>query len=755
MLVTGTVQGVGFRPFVYRLATALRLSGFVENTPAGVVIEIEGDAVALSAFEQRLVAERPALVSVLDVRSSQVEVICDAEFEIRASNASGGKSTLVLPDVATCDACLSDVLDPENRRYRYPFTNCTHCGPRFSIIESLPYDRCNTSMKRFAMCTDCRAEYEDPGDRRFHAQPNACPVCGPRLAMWDADGAVLCERDDALTAAAAAIRAGRILALKGLGGFQLLVDAANGDAVAELRRRKHREEKPFAVMVSSVDDVRQLCLLDDVERELLTSVVSPIVLLERRADASASIAEAVSPRNPYLGVMLPYTPLHHLLTRELNCPVVATSGNLSDEPICVDEREALTRLRGIADVFLVHNRPIVRAMDDSVVRVVAGREMVVRRARGYAPMPIALGEDGPTVLCVGAHQKNTVALAKGRHVFVGQHIGDLMTAEAVAAFDRSVGDLPRLYDAKTDSVACDLHPDYLSKQRAEAMAKDVERVQHHHAHIVSCMAEHGLDESVLGVSWDGTGYGLDGTVWGGEFLVCDRADHRRAGHWRTFQLPGGEAASHEPRRSAVGVLHALMGDAVWECRDLPSVRAFSEPELHVVRQAMAKDLNCPVTSSVGRLFDAAASIVGLRQRVAHEGHAAMELEFEAMKGRTDDVYPFSLADGEPVVLDWSQMVLELVDDVRRGEMVAKIARRFHNTLTAAIVAMARRCDRRTVVLSGGCFQNRLLLEQSIEELREAGFVPCWHQRVPTNDGGISLGQAVVARHRLKERKGCV
>ncbi len=749
--VSGTVQGVGFRPFVYRLATSMSLSGFVENTPAGVIIEVEGAEGDLAAFERRLDGDRPALVSVLSVASDVIDPVGGSAFEIRASSVSGARAAFVLPDVATCDACLADVCDSSNRRYRYPFTNCTHCGPRFSIIASLPYDRANTSMKKFAMCPDCRAEYDDPGDRRFHAQPNACPACGPQLALWDADGAVVCERDDALMAAVDAIRAGRIVGLKGLGGFQLLVDAANGDAVAELRRRKHREEKPFAIMVASLDTADRLCDVGDVERALLASPASPIVLLERHDRVTHDVADAVSPRNPYLGVMLPYTPLHHLLMRELGGAVVATSGNLSDEPICVDEREAVTRLRGIADAFLVHDRPIVRAMDDSVVRVVCGREMVVRRARGYAPMPVLLEDDGATVLCVGAHQKNTVALAKGRQVFVGQHIGDLVTEQAVAAFDGSVGDLPRLYDADVDVVACDLHPDYLSTRRAEAMDAELIRVQHHHAHVASCMGEHGLTGRVLGVSWDGTGYGEDGTVWGGEFLLCDRGEFERVAHWRTFGLPGGDAASHEPRRSAIGLLHALMGDAVWDCDDLPTVKAFAETELHVVRQALERGLNCPVTSSVGRLFDAVASLVGLRQRVAHEGHAAMELEFAAMRGRTDDAYPVSAGGGDPAVIDWAGLIEGIMADVRRGRAVEETARKFHNTLVEAILMVAACYNQEKVVLSGGCFQNRLLLESAIDRLKEAGFEPYWHQQVPTNDGGVSLGQAVVARARLKER----
>ena len=527
VIVRGAVQGVGFRPFVYRLASELKLNGWVSNSSQGVFAELEGPRAALDAFSIRLRKEKPPRAIIQSLESSFLDAIGCSGFEIRESETAGDKSALILPDIATCVDCLREVFDSTNRRFRYPFTNCTNCGPRFSIIEALPYDRANTSMKRFMMCPDCEREYHDPLDRRFHAQPNACPRCGPQLQLWDENCGTLSEKDDALRRAADAIRSGKIVALKGIGGFQLIVDARNQAAVVRLRERKHREEKPFALMYPSLDAVRADCEVSELEERALLSPESPIVLVKRhrwagQANGSASrlhqLAEAVAPRNPNLGVMLPYSPLHHLLMRELNFPVVATSGNLSDEPICIDEQEAVQRLRGFADVFLVHNRPIVRHVDDSVVRVMCGREIVLRRARGFAPLPITVRRpcqpnDGdsqkrPTILAVGAHLKNTVALKIGDNIFVSQHIGDLETKEAYAAFRRTSADLPRLYDAKIDVVACDMHPDYLSTKFATQLGLPSKPIQHHWAHVVACMAENEIEAPAL--AWHGT---EPATVW--------------------------------------------------------------------------------------------------------------------------------------------------------------------------------------------------------------------------------------------------
>ncbi len=736
IVVRGAVQGVGFRPFVYRLATALGLHGWVLNSSQGAFIEAEGPRTRLDQFVLRVQNEKPRLAIIQSFEVTFLDAIGHTVFAIRESENSGGKSALILPDIATCPDCLREINAPDNRRYRYPFTNCTHCGPRFTIIESLPYDRPNTSMKKFAMCPECLAEYHDPADRRFHAQPIACPRCGPRLELWDESGRVQSRRDaDALLHAAHALRSGKILALKGLGGFQLMVDARDNAAVSRLRARKQREEKPFATMYPSLDAAAADCAVGDFEKRLLRSPEAPIVLLEKKA-SQTQIAAAVAPGNPSLGVMLPYTPLHHLLLVELGFPLVATSGNLDGEPICIDERGALARLRGVADAFLVHNRPIVRHADDSVTRVMLGRELVLRRARGYAPLPVHLKAEIPTILATGAHLKNTVALGIGRNVFISQHIGDLETLPAFAAFQTAVGDFQRLFAPTLDAVACDLHPDYLPTKFAQEMRPPPAGVQHHYAHVLACMAENELDAPVLGVSWDGTGFGLDETIWGGEFLRIDDASFDRSAHLRTFPLPGGETAIRQPRRAALGLLYELFGDAVFERSDLESVRAFSAAEMVLLRQSIPREINAPRTSSAGRLFDAAASLLGLRQCATFEGQAAMELEWAAQSG-IDASYPVEIGR----VVDWEPAILAMLAD---GAPPGIRAAKFHNTLAEAIVRVARIVGEKKVVLSGGCFQNRCLTERTVARLRQEGFHPYWHQRVPSNDGGIALGQVMAA-----------
>lgn len=756
----GAVQGVGFRPFVYRLAHTLGLSGWVNNSLQGVAIEAEGSQLQLAQFLLCLTRDQPPSSSIQSLESAFLDPVGYRGFEIRCSNAAGEKTALVLPDIATCPDCLQDIFDPTNRRYLYPFTNCTHCGPRFSILEALPYDRCNTSMRHFVMCRACQSEYENPLDRRFHAQPNACPNCGPHLELWDATGQVLATHHAALLQAAEAIRQGQIVAVKGLGGFHLVVDAGNQTAMMSLRQRKHREDKPLALMFPSLASIKGVCQVSDLEAHLLLSPASPIVLLQRRriadrhevpscrrAEAATSLAAAVAPRNPHFGVMLPYTPLHHLLMRELGCAVVATSGNLSDEPVCTDEHEALTRLRHLAEVFLVHNRPIVRHVDDSLVRELLGRELVLRRARGYAPLPVSVKTSMRPVLAVGAHLKNTIACIAGNHTFISQHIGDLETPEAFAAFRKVIGDFQTLYHIQPERMACDLHPDYLSTRYAQEGTLATTGVQHHYAHILSCMAEHELDGRVLGVAWDGGGYGLDGTVWGGEFLLATETAFQRAGHLRTFRLPGGDKAIKEPRRTAVGMLYAVLGDAVFHMRHLPPLQAFSPAALRIVRQMLVQQLNSPLTSSAGRLFDAMAALVGLRQRVSFEGQAAMELEFAIEDAQTEEAYLFGIeqaASSAPLVIDWEPVLRAVIDDVQCGVSVPHIAARFHNTLAEIIVAVAQRLGQERVVLSGGCFQNRYLTERAVRRLAAEGFRPYWHQRVPPNDGGIALGQAIAA-----------
>lgn len=765
--IRGAVQGVGFRPFVYRLAQDLGLLGWVNNSAQGVRIEVEGSQAQIESFLQRLQVEQPPQAFIQSLEPTYLDVAGYQDFQIRESDPTGAKTAAILPDLATCADCVSETFDLTNRRYRYPFTNCTNCGPRFSIIEALPYDRPHTTMKRFVLCDECRAEYDNPLDRRFHAQPNACPRCGPHLELWDRGGTVLYSHDAVLRQAAAAILQGQIVAVKGLGGFHLMVDARNSQAVTRLRRCKLREAKPLAVMYPSLAMIREDCVTAATEERLLQSTESPIVLLRRRPEAN--VCHEVAPQNPYLGVMLPYTPLHHLLLREIAGPVVATSGNQTDEPICIDEHEALERLGEIADLFLVHNRPIARYVDDSIVRVVRGREMVLRRARGYAPLPIRLAaiDSQEPCLAVGAHLKNTIALAVGQEVFCSQHIGDLETPQALDAFRCVIEDFERLYEVQPTRVACDAHPDYLSTRYARQMALPVVQVQHHYAHMLSCMAENELEGPALGVAWDGTGYGLDGTIWGGEFLRVENANARdqpfaRFAHFRNFALPGGEAAIREPRRAALGILYELFGSSLFEMEDLKPLSAFSFAERGIVHSMLRQRINAPLSCSVGRLFDAVAALCGIRQMSRFEGQAAMELEFAIGDLVTNESYctelwaPDKEAANASLVLDWAPLIGGVLGDLKHRVSVGTIAAKFHNALAECVLNVAYRAGERRVVLTGGCFQNYYLLCHTIARLENEGFKPYWHQRIPTNDGGIALGQIVAAsRERVRPRESAV
>ena len=736
----GAVQGVGFRPFLYRLASELDLTGWVRNRPAGVICEVEGPAEAVRSFLQRIPCELPPRAAIHGMEPVFLDPIgsdgpgVDAAFVIQDSDTAGAPVATVLPDIATCADCLREVFDPADRRYRYPFTNCTNCGPRYSILESLPYDRARTTLKRFALCDRCRSEFDDPRDRRFHAQPTACPACGPYLELWTPAGTVSATRDAALRAAGQAIREGAIVAVQGVGGFHLMVDARSDGAVRLLRKRKGREDKPFAVMYPSLECVRADAMLAPLEALLLASPEAPIVLVRRANDA---LAPSVAPGNPYLGVLLPANPLHHLLAGELGFPVVATSGNRSEEPICTDGREALERLGGIADLFLVHDRPIARPIDDSIVRLVADRPLVLRRARGFAPLPIAMRHPIGPSLAVGAQLKSAVAVSVGQDAVLSQHLGDLGSAPAFDNFRRAIDDLSTLYAHRPETVASDLHPDYSSTRSAAALGLPVVGVQHHYAHILSCMTENEIDPPVLGVAWDGTGWGIDGTVWGGEFLRVPARGFERVGHLRTFGLPGSEKAVVEPRRAALGVLFEIYGGDL--PGDVAPVRAFSSRERETLITMLEKRLHTPRTSSAGRLFDAVAALVGIRQTCTFEGQAAMELEWALEGVETEDRYDVA---GE----DWEPIVRGIVGDLRRGVPVGRISARFHNSLTEIIVGVATRVGDEKVALSGGCFQNRALVERTVLKLRAAGFRPYWHQRVPPNDGGIALGQlAALAR----------
>ncbi|MFH1263986.1 MAG: carbamoyltransferase HypF [Pseudomonadota bacterium] len=746
--IAGVVQGVGFRPFVYRLADELALTGWVNNNPRGVTIEIEGDSKKLDEFLLRLSKERPSLSVIANLETSFLDPAGYKAFEVRPSEEGGEKSAWILPDIATCSGCLDEILDPTNRRYRYPFTNCTHCGPRFTIIRRLPYDRKNTTMEAFPMCLACQAEYDDPGDRRFHAQPNACPVCGPQLSYCTPNGHEVEAGDAALRQAVEGIRKGKIIACKGLGGFHLLCDARDDAAVQLLRKRKHREEKPLAVMFPSLEGVKRCCHVTELEERRLLSLEAPIVLLPKDGE---KLAQSVAPENPYLGILLPYTPLHHLLLRDLGFPVVATSGNRSEEPICTDEKEAFTRLGDLADGFLVHNRPITRHADDSIVRMIGGREAVMRRARGYAPMPISLRVEMPPIVAVGAHLKNTLAFSRGKDVFVSQHIGDLENAEAIDAFEKVLSDFPELYEIQPEAVVTDCHPDYASSRTARELEIRLIEAQHHHAHIRSCMAENDLSGEVLGVAWDGVGLGEDGALWGGEFLVVDGATYRRAGHFRYFPLPGGERAIREPRRIALGLLFELLGKRVFDDHELLSIEAFSAQEIDVLQKMLVKNLNSPLTSGAGRLFDAVSSILGLCQCSRYEGQGGMKLEFAASNLETDRSYPFELIRKaeQPVVVDWAGIVRGVLGDWQEKRPTGEIAAAFHNSLVETIVRMAKETAIERVVLSGGCFQNRRLTERAIARLGAKGFRCYWHQRVPPNDGGISLGQIAIGAEILK------
>ena len=745
--VHGVVQGVGFRPFVYNAARSRGLSGWVQNEAAIVRIEVQGEPAVLESFVDALSHAHPpqAHIESLEVSETGAEDGPAGTFQIRSSSGPAAPRPTIPADLATCGECLAEIRTPTQRRHGYPFTNCTNCGPRWTIIRQLPYDRPRTSMARFAMCPDCRAEYDEPTDRRFHAQPIACPRCGPKLQLLDRHGRRSATGERALVMAVDAVLAGEVLALKGLGGFQLVVDATNARAVALLRQRKRRPAKPFALMLPSLDEVRRRCEVSDEEARALASHRAPILLLRRRGDdeAALDVARGVAPGNPYLGVMLPYTPLHHLLMDAVARPIVCTSGNLSEEPMAIDTEDALRRLGPIADVLLVHDRPIVRPVDDSVARFGPRGLQVLRRARGYAPGTIDLGSEGPTILAVGGHLKNAVGLSLGSEAVLGSHVGDLDSVLGVEVHRRAIRDLVDFFQAVPEMVACDLHPDYASTRTAEQLAAawDVPlvRVQHHHAHAAACMAEHRLEGPVLGLAWDGTGYGPDGTVWGGEALVCEGAEFTRAAHLRHFALPGADRAVRQPRRSALGLLFAILGEGAAE----HAADWFSPSELKTLLLLLARGFRAPHTSSMGRLFDAVAALCGMGSQISFEGQAAMALEFAA-DWEHRDAYPLPLSEGAPAVADWEPLVRSVLRDRASDVPVGRISARFHNALAELAVAIARRSGCRRVALSGGCFQNALLTDRVHERLSRAGFDVYTHQQVPPGDGGIALGQLIVA-----------
>jgi hydrogenase maturation protein HypF len=757
--VRGVVQGVGFRPFVWSLAERFALCGSVCNTSGAVIVEVEGGPIAVDAFARALRDEAPRLARVDSVERLAVDAAGDTEFRIVESRAVDGEYQPIAPDAATCPDCLADILTPGNRRFGYPFTNCTNCGPRFTIIEDVPYDRRYTTMRRFTMCAQCRREYEDPADRRFHAQPNACPECGPRLWLADAHGAALA--DEPIAGSAAALARGEVIALKGLGGFQLSCSAQDEAAVVRLRARKHRPAKPFAVMFPNLNAVRALCHVSDEETALLEGATRPIVLLRPRDEQPhGTLADSVAPGLHELGVMLPYTPMHHLLLREVGASLVMTSGNLSEEPIARDNDEAVERLGHLADKFLLHDRDIHARYDDSVVRVVDGTQRVIRRARGLCPLPVSVPAGARTVLALGAHLKNTFCIVKDRNAFTGPHIGDLDNLDTLRHHDEALSTYLHLFRAHPDVVAADLHPDYASTRLAEAYwdagARPV-RVQHHHAHIASVLAEHGLRGSVLGVAFDGVGLGPDQSIWGGEFLLCDERSYRRAGHIAPVRQPGGDACAREGWRMAIAYLAASGGlsDApprwIRDAIDAPGGRAW-----RLVSRLARSPAAAPLSTSAGRLFDAVASLLGVAQVSTFEAEAAMRLEALAITGgagANGQRFDVALA-GSPLVLDTVGLVARLAEERDRGRPAGELAALFHESLACAV---ASACVRLTaelavtrVALSGGVFQNTLLLSRVEALLGDRDLEVFSNHEVPANDGGISLGQALVAASRAEE-----
>jgi hydrogenase maturation protein HypF len=748
--INGIVQGVGFRPFVYQLARSHHLSGTVANTAGGVWIHAQGRTDDLDRFIADITERHPPLAHITRIETRPEPVGDHTGFAIVQSRDSQARTTLISPDVSICSDCLAELFDPGDRRFRYPFINCTNCGPRYTIIDNIPYDRPYTAMRHFVMCPDCQGEYDDPGDRRFHAQPNACPVCGPCVTLCGQDGAEL-DCPDPIARTADLLKAGHVVAVKGLGGFHLAVDAENHAAVARLRRRKHREEKPLALMAADPDAIGRFARIAAEEAEILATPQRPIVLLRKKD--GAPIASQVAPGNQYFGVMLPYTPLHYLLLDAGFTALVMTSANLTDEPICIDNAEAFQRLAGIADYFLVHDRDILLRSDDSIVRVAAGSMRQVRRSRGFVPVPVFLERPMPKILACGAELKNTICLTRGDQAFLSQHIGDLENTAAFDFFKLTVAHMERILDIAPEMVACDMHPDYLSTRYAETLSLPQVAVQHHHAHIAACMAENRTDGAVIGLAFDGTGYGPDHTVWGGEVLYADPAGYQRAAHLACVPMPGAAAAIREPWRMAVSCLHHVYGED-FKSIDLPLVRDTGEKTLGVIAGMIRTGLNAPRTSSLGRLFDAVAALCGIRPRVSFEGQAAMELEMMAA-GEDAGAYEYGWDEGDDRTIDIEPIIRGVVADLLAGRPVPEISRRFHTTLIELFahlcIVLRKESGVGRVALSGGVFQNALLLTGMVQALEKNGFEVISHRLVPANDGGISLGQAVVAAARAEGR----
>ena len=752
--IKGIVQGVGFRPFIYNLARSLNLSGYVLNNTTGVTIEAEGNRSDIQVFIDSIKKQHPPQAVIFEIQTKDTDLAGYEDFKIRESAGQEEKFVPISPELATCKECLSELFDSQGRRFRFPFINCTNCGPRFTIIKEIPYDRKFTTMSIFPMCNKCGSEYHDPSNRRFHAQPNACPVCGPRLILFDKEKKEI-PVEDVISEACRLLKDGNIIAVKGLGGYHLACDAQNNDAVSRLRARKFREYKPFALMVKDIKTAKDICFVNEMEEQLLSGVKRPIVLLEKRPDAPVS--EGVAPDRKYFGVMLPYTPVHHLLIAESGLVLVMTSANISSEPIVYEDKDAFERLAGITDYYVIHNREIHIRTDDSVSRVERGREVVLRRSRGYAPQPLLIRHPfAEQILACGAELKNTFCLTKGNYAFLSHHIGDLENTETLRSFEKGIKHFKDIFNIEPAVIAYDLHPGYLSTKYAHSL-ENIRKVgvQHHHAHVISCMGDNGLEGEIIGVSFDGTGYGTDGKMWGGEFLVCDYGQFRRAAHFEYFQLNGGEKAIKEPWRIAASLLHKIYGDDMMSL-NIDFIRELDKDKLHILRQMIVRGLNSPMTSSAGRLFDAVSALLGIRKEIHYEGQAAIELEMKADPAHNGR-YEFDYIErGGKTEIVFDQLIKDIVSDISEKISTEIISARFHNTIAAIVLNTCFKIKNQTgidrVALSGGVFQNSHLMEKTYVLLDGNGFKVYTHHRVPTNDGGIALGQAIIASEMLKTGK---
>ena len=736
--ISGAVQGVGFRPFIYNLANSLGVRGSVSNTSGGVEITIQADEAIIELFLKTLNDKKPSLAIIQNISIESIESGKFNDFVIQNSEECKIE-TLILPDVATCVECSEELFDNNDRRYLYPFINCTNCGPRFSIVNSLPYDRQNTSMKDFAMCDKCQSEYDDPTNRRFHAQPNACTDCGPQVFLCEKTGDRIESKHLAFERTAIELAKSKIIAVKGIGGFHLMCNAIDDIAVNNLRSRKKRGAKPFALMYASIDQIKNDCFVNEKEEQLLCSYQGPIVLVKKKDESVLS--KSIAPNNPNLGVMLACNPIHQILLSLVDFPVVATSANVSEEPICIENIEAISELTDIADLFLMHDRKIVRHVDDSIVRVVAENKQILRRARGYAPLPIEVKSINMDVLAVGGHLKNAVALSKGSNVFISQHIGDLETNKALGAFEKVINDFKRIYEIDPKIAICDIHPDYLSSRYACDMYENVNMISHHRAHIYSVMAEHALDAPVLGVAFDGTGFGDDGTIWGGEFITVDGGDNLRVACLRGFNLPGVDIAVKESRRSFLGLMYEYFGENLKEY-DAMIRNCFTRAELDNLLKLLDNKVNCVYTTSAGRWFDAISALLGICYMSEFEGQAATGLEHVMQEShKCEEAYGFNsdfIEKDQIIVL--SPDFIGIINDVKNGISRSDVSYKFHNMLVEMIVYVAKEFNIKNVALSGGCFANKYLTENVINKLKDSGFSPFINLQVPPNDGGISLGQ---------------